>query len=45
MFLDLVGFLAFLRALVLNYKRAAELINCGAFLAFMGVNAGTIRQF
>jgi amino acid transporter len=41
----LVGFLAFLGALVLNYERAAELINFGAFLAFMGVNAATIRQF
>jgi amino acid transporter len=41
----LVGVLAFLGALVLNYERAAELINFGAFLAFMGVNAATIRQF
>jgi amino acid transporter len=41
----LVGVLAFLGALVLNYERAAELINFGAFLAFMGVNATTIRQF
>ncbi len=41
----LVGSLAFLGALVLNYERAAELINFGAFLAFMGVNAATIRQF
>lgn len=41
----LVGVLAFLGALILNYERAAELINFGAFLAFMGVNAATIRQF
>ena len=41
----LVGILAFLGALVLNYERAAELINFGAFLAFMGVNAATMRQF
>jgi amino acid transporter len=41
----LVGVLAFLGALVLNYERAAELINFGAFLAFMGVNAAAVRQF
>jgi amino acid transporter len=41
----LVGILAFLGALVLNYERAAEVINFGAFLAFMGVNAATVRQF
>ena len=41
----LVGLLAFLGALVLNYERAAELINFGAFLAFMGVNAAAVRQF
>jgi amino acid transporter len=41
----LVGLVAFLGALVLNYERAAELINFGAFLAFMGVNAATVRQF
>jgi amino acid transporter len=41
----LVGLVAFLGALVLNYERAAELINFGAFLAFMGVNVATVRQF
>ncbi len=41
----LVGAAAFLGALFLNYERAAELINFGAFLAFMGVNASAIRQF
>jgi amino acid transporter len=41
----LVGLVAFFGALVLNYERAAELINFGAFLAFMGVNAATVRQF
>lgn len=41
----LVGLLAFLGALVFNYERAAELINFGAFLAFMGVNAAVIRRF
>jgi putrescine importer len=41
----LIGVLAFAGALVLDYERAAELINFGAFLAFMGVNLATIRQF
>ncbi len=41
----LVGILAFAGALFLNYERAAELINFGAFLAFMGVNAAVVRQF
>ncbi|MBI3665290.1 MAG: APC family permease [Acidobacteria bacterium] len=41
----LVGLFAFLGALRLNYERTAELINFGAFLAFMGVNASVIRQF
>ncbi len=40
-----IGVAAFLGALFLNYERAAELINFGAFLAFMGVNASVIRQF
>ncbi len=41
----LVGGLAFAGCLALNYERAAELINFGAFLAFMGVNASVIRTF
>jgi amino acid transporter len=40
----LVGILSCFGALVLNYERSAELINFGAFLAFMGVNAAVIRQ-
>jgi amino acid transporter len=40
----LVGVLACLGALILNYERSAELINFGAFLAFMGVNAAVIRH-
>ena len=36
---------AFLGALCLSYERSAELINFGAFLAFMGVNAAVVRQF
>ena len=41
----LVGVLAFAGCLLLNYERAAELINFGAFLAFIGVNASVIRTF
>ncbi|MFN7993029.1 MAG: APC family permease [Bryobacteraceae bacterium] len=41
----LVGMFSFLGALMLDYERSAELINFGAFLAFMGVNAAVIRQF
>jgi amino acid transporter len=41
----MIGVIAFLGAIVLNYERAAELINFGAFLAFMGVNAATLREF
>jgi amino acid transporter len=41
----IVGFFAFAASLALDYERAAEVINFGAFLAFMGVNAAVIRQF
>ena len=41
----MIGLIAFLGAVVLNYERAAELINFGAFLAFMGVNAAALREF
>ena len=40
----IVGVLACLGAFVLNYEKSAELINFGAFLAFMGVNAAVIRH-
>lgn len=40
----LVGVLSCAGAFVLNYERSAELINFGAFLAFMGVNAAVIRH-
>ncbi len=43
--LALVGILAFLGCLVLNYEKAAELINFGAFLAFIGVNASVVSIF
>jgi putrescine importer len=41
----IIGLLTFSGCMVLNYERAAELINFGAFLAFMGVNAAAIRIF
>jgi amino acid transporter len=41
----IVGVIAYVGAIVLNYERAAELINFGAFLAFMGVNAAALREF
>jgi putrescine importer len=40
----LVGILACIGALLLTYERSAELINFGAFLAFMGVNAAVVRH-
>ncbi len=40
----LVGVLSCLGAFALNYEQSAELINFGAFLAFMGVNAAVIRH-
>jgi amino acid transporter len=40
----LVGGLSCLGAFLLNYEQSAELINFGAFLAFMGVNAAVIRH-
>ncbi|MBI4907537.1 MAG: APC family permease [Acidobacteria bacterium] len=39
----LVGLLSFAGALLIGYEHAAELLNFGAFLAFMGVNAAAIR--
>jgi hypothetical protein len=38
----LLGVLAFLGAQVLSYELTAELLNFGAFLGFMGVNAAVI---
>lgn len=40
--LVLLGVLAFLGAQVLSYELTAELLNFGAFLGFMGVNAAVI---
>lgn len=41
----IIGILAFAGALVFEYELAAETLNFGAFLAFMGVNLATLRQF
>ncbi len=41
----LIGILALIGALWLNYEKAATLINFGAFLAFMGVNLAVVREF
>lgn len=41
----LIGAVAFAGALVFDYERAAETLNFGAFLAFMGVNLAALRQF
>jgi len=43
--IGIVGLFAFVGAILLNYERAAELINFGALLAFMGVNAAALREF
>lgn len=40
-----IGFLALLGSLLISYERSAELLNFGAFLAFMGVNITCIQQF
>ncbi len=40
----LVGIMAIIGALVLNYQKTAELINFAALLAFMGVNLAAINQ-
>ncbi|MDP9147720.1 MAG: APC family permease [Acidobacteriota bacterium] len=42
----LIGVIALLGAFIINYERGAELLNFGAFIAFMGVNAASfIRYF
>lgn len=41
----LIAGLTILFSLIISYQGAAELLNFGAFLAFMGVNIATIRQF
>jgi putrescine importer len=41
----IMGVLTIIGSLVLSYQSAAELLNFGAFLAFMGVNIASMRQF
>jgi len=41
----IMGVLTIIGSFVLSYQGAAELLNFGAFLAFMGVNIATLRQF
>jgi putrescine importer len=41
----MIGLVAYGAALLIDYQQAAELINFGAFLAFMGVNLATFRQY
>jgi putrescine importer len=41
----IVGVLAYAGTLVVTYERAGEILNFGAFLAFMGVNLATLREF
>jgi putrescine importer len=41
----LLGILAFVGAQFIGYELAAELLNFGAFLGFMGVNAAVIWKF
>lgn len=40
-----IGTLALIGAFTLNYEECARLINFGAFLAFMGVNIASIREY
>ena len=41
----LIGVLTVVGALTLSYEHAAEVLNFGAFLAFMGVNAAVVKTF
>ncbi len=41
----IIGVLAFIGAMVLSYELAAECLNFGAFLGFMGVNLAAFREF
>jgi len=41
----IVGGLACIGALLLNYAECANLINFGAFFAFMGVNIASVREY
>ncbi|MGB0036271.1 MAG: APC family permease [Candidatus Acidiferrales bacterium] len=41
----LIGAIALLGAFVISYERGAELLNFGAFIAFMGVNAAAFVRY
>jgi amino acid transporter len=41
----LIAVLTVIISLIISYQGAAELLNFGAFLAFMGVNIAAMRQF
>jgi amino acid transporter len=41
----LIGALTLMGCFALSYEHSAEVLNFGAFLAFMGVNAAVIRTF
>lgn len=41
----LVGFLAFGGSLIVSFEHALDLLNFGAFLGFMGVNAATLFSY
>jgi amino acid transporter len=41
----IIGVLAYVGTLLMTFELTAELINFGAFLAFMGVNLATIREY
>ena len=43
--IGLIGVVVLAASLSLKYEGAVELVNFGAFLAFMGVNAAVIRDF
>jgi amino acid transporter len=41
----LIGIVAYIGTLFVSYEQAGEILNFGAFLAFMGVNLATFWQF
>jgi putrescine importer len=41
----MIGLLAYVASLFITYDQSAELLNFGAFLAFMGVNLAAIQQY
>src|SRR6202035_3713986 len=41
----LIGALALVGAFLISYERGAELLNFGAFIAFMGVNAAAFMRY